>query len=185
MAAGDLCAIADVKEFASITTGNDDALLTSLITNASALVNSLTNRNLMSASYTERFNGRGGSRQGLSNYPVTAVASVTVDGVSIPAATGQTDSGFLFDEHLVYLRGYVFCRGVQNVEITYTGGLESVPADLAQACIEIVATKYKRRTNLEVSGKTLNGETISFTQSDVPPSAKAVLANYTRRFLNA
>lgn len=181
----DLCSAADVQAFLSLPSGQDESLLESLVTRASVMVNSLINRNLLSASYTERFSGRGGSRQGLSNYPVTAVSAVTIDGVSVPAATGQLDAGYLFDENVVYLRGYVFTRGVRNVEIDYTAGFATVPADLSQACIEIVANKYKRRNNIEISGKTLNGETISFTTSDVPPSAKAVLANYTRRFLNA
>jgi hypothetical protein len=84
---------------------------------------------------------------------------------------------------MLYLRGGVFPRGVQNVAISYTAGLASVPVDVAQACVEIVATKYKRRTNIEVSAKTLNGETISFTQADMPASAKTALDNYRRVFM--
>lgn len=185
MATGDLCSVADVKAFLSITDTNSDALLQALVTNASKMVNNMTNRNLLAASYTETFSGRGGYRQGLTHYPVTGVSSVSVDGTSVPAAVGATGSGYVYDDNFVYLRGsYSFSRGIMNVSITYTGGFDPVPLDLAQACIEIVATKFKRRSTLEVSGKTLNGETISFVTSDVPPSAKGVIKQYTRRFLN-
>lgn len=185
MAAGDLCAATDVQAFLSLAAGQDDALLGVLCTRASAFVQNMLNRKLLTASYTGTFSGRGNNRIGLPNYPITAVASVTVDGVAIPAATGALDAGFLFDENLVYLRGYCFSRGVQNVVIVYTAGFAEVPADVQQACVEIVAAKYKRRTELHVSGKTLNGETINFSQADVPASAKAALNSYKRVGLTA
>jgi hypothetical protein len=183
MAAGDLCAPSDVQAFLSLAANQDEALLQTLCTAASAFVISALNRNLLQASYTETRNGHGGDRLPLYQYPVTAVSSVTIDGVAIPPAPGPLASGYVFDEAMVYLRGYCFSRGVQNVVIAYTAGLADVPFDIAQATVEIVAVKYKRRQNIEVSGKTLNGETISFTQADVPASAKSVLQNYMRRFM--
>jgi len=46
--------------------------------------------------------------------------------------------GFLFDTRRVLLRGFRFCRGVQNVAISYTAGYASVPLDLKQAGLEIL-----------------------------------------------
>lgn len=183
MAAGDLCAVADVKTFLSLTTTTDDALLQSLITSASAFVGNYVNHNLLSASYTETRNGHGGDRLPFREYPVTAVSAVTLDGAAVPLSTTPSQYGYLFDDRTLYLRCGRFCRGVQNVVISYTAGLASVPPDLAQACIEIVAVKYKRRTNIDVSGKTLNGETISYTMADVPASAKTAINNYNRVFM--
>ncbi|MGN6383654.1 MAG: hypothetical protein ACTHMK_13710 [Dyella sp.] len=183
MAAGDLCAPSDVQAFLSLAAGQDDALLQTLCTAASAFVLSALNRNLLAASYSETRNGHGGDRLPLYQYPVTAVSSVTIDGVAIPPAPTALASGYVFDENMLYLRGYCFSRGVQNVVIAYTAGLATVPFDIAQATVEIVASKYKRRTELHVSGKTLNGETITFSQADVPASARAVLQNYMRRYM--
>jgi hypothetical protein len=183
MATGDLCASADVQAFLSLAAGQDDALLQTLCTNASAFVINFLNRNLLTASYTETRNGVGGDRLAFRQYPVTAVASVVIDGVTVPLSTSPAQFGYVFDEEMLYLRGGVFPRGVQNVAISYTAGLASVPLDVAQACIEIVATKYKRRTNIEVSAKTLNGETISFTQADMPAASKLALDNYKRVFM--
>lgn len=183
MAAGDLCAPSDVQAFLSLAAGQDDALLQTLCTAASAFVLSALNRNLLEATYTETRNGHGGDRLPLYQYPVTAVSSVTIDGVAIPPAPGALASGYVFDDKMVYLRGYCFSCGAQNVVIEYTAGLAAVPFDIAQATVEIVALKYKRRLNLEVSGKTLNGETINFSQADIPASAKSVLQNYMRRYM--
>jgi len=183
MATGDLCQVADVKAFLSITGSSDDALLQTLVTNASAFVNNYCNRNLLSASYIEPRNGVGGDRLPFRQYPVTNVASVTIDGQTIPASASPHGFGYVFDDDMLYLRGGLFPRGVQNVVIAYTAGFDTVPADLSQATVEIVATKYKRRTDLHVSGKTLNGEVISYTMADVPASCKTVLANYQRRYM--
>lgn len=184
MATGDLCQVADVKAFLSIANTTDDALLQTLVTNASAFVGNYINRVLLSADYTETRNGLGSDRMAFRQYPVSAVTSVTVDGRSIPVAPSPHAFGYVFDDTMLYLRNGVFPRGVQNVAIAYTAGLAAVPADINQATVEIVATKYKRRTDLHVSGKTLNGETISYTMADVPASAKAVLANYQRVYMS-
>ena len=48
----------------------------------------------------------------LSNYPVSAVSSLTIDGVSIPAAANAQGSGYLFaPTKLVLVGGYRFWRG--------------------------------------------------------------------------
>lgn len=183
MSAGDLCAPADVQAFLSLAAGQDDALLTTLCTNASAAVLNFVNRNLLSAAYTETRNGQGGDRMPLYEWPVNAVASVAINGAVIPRSGSINQPGYVFDDKMVYLRGYKFTRDVQNVVITYAAGYAAVPADVTQACTEIVAVKYKRRTNIDVSAKTLNGETISFTQADMPASAKTVLENYRRIYM--
>lgn len=183
MATGDLCAVEDVQAYLSLPAGQDAVLLQNLISNCSAFVLGYLNRKYFSATYTEKRNGHGGSVLALKEYPITAVTSVVVDNVAVLAAIPGQCSGFVFDDHFVYLLGdQVFCRGAQNVTIVYTGGRTTVPLDIAQATIEMVATKYKRRTNIEVSAKTLGGETISFTMADMPASAKAALVGHVRVF---
>lgn len=186
MAANDLCAVSDVQAFLSLPAEQDTALLQSLITSASAFVANWLSRDIFSQTYVETVNGNGGDRMVLKNYPVTAIDSMGIDGLPLNVSTltnGGSADGYVFDDSTLYLRGWSLSPGVQNITVTYTAGYDSVPADLAQACVEIVATKYKRRTNLEVSGKTLNGETISYTMTDIPASAKVVLSQYQRVYM--
>jgi hypothetical protein len=179
----DLCTVEDVTSYLSLSDGQDTDLIQNLITNASAFIDNYCNRVLLSNDYTETHNGTGGDELPFRQFPVSAVASVSIDGQPVTLSTSTSSSGFVWDDWTLYLRGYCFPRGAQNVTISYTAGLMAVPPDVNQACIEIVALKYKRRTSLEVSSKTLNGEVISFNTSDMPASAKSTLANYRRVFM--
>lgn len=172
----DLCALADVKAFLGITTTANDAVLSALITNVSAAIESYCNRTFASTSYTETRNGQGGCRLFLANGPVTAVASVSVDGVAIPPAPDALSSGYLVDANTVYLRGYCFTRGVQNVMVTYTAGFAAVPGDVAQACIESVAAHFAKRDRIDKASETLGTQqTISYSQADMPAAVKTAL----------
>ena len=60
------------------------------------------------------------------------------------------------------MRGYVFTRRAQNVVVTYTAGYDTVPPDIAQACIELVCQRYRERTRIgEVSKALGGGETVT------------------------
>jgi uncharacterized phiE125 gp8 family phage protein len=170
-----LCTLADVKAFLGLTTSATDGVLTTLIANVSATIESYCNRTFASTAYAETRNGQGGNRLFLANGPVTAVASVSVDGQAIPPAMG-TGIGYLFDETTVYLRGYAFNRGVQNVAVAYTAGFAAVPSDVAQACIELVASHYAKRDRIDKASETLGTQqTISYSQADMPAAAKSAL----------
>ena len=184
MATNDLCSAADVQAFMGISAGQDVALIQSLVANASVFVLNYTNRIFLQQTYAETRNGHGGSSLPLREYPITAVASMSIDGVAVQPATSATGAGYVFDSSLVYLRcGQVFTRGAQNVSISYTAGYATVPLDMVQATIEIVASKYKRRQDLHVSSKILDGQTIAFVVADLTPTAKLALQAYQRVFM--
>ena len=132
-----LCALQDVKTYLGITDTNSDAVLNALVTNVSAAVEAYCNRTFASTSYTETRNGGCGPKMFLMNGPVTAVASVAVNGQSIPAAPNALAGGFVFDSSVVYIRPGAggpqeFCKGVQNVTIEYTAGYVVTPPDVAR-----------------------------------------------------
>lgn len=177
----DLCQLADVKTYLGLTTTATDPVLQSLITGASAWIESFCSRVFAQATYTEIRNGNGGNRLFLANAPVSAVSSVTVDGQAIPAASDAQSTGYVYDGGTVYLRGYVFCRGVQNVTASYTAGFATVPADVAQACVELVAAKYAKRDRIDKQSETLGTQqTISYSMADMPAQVKAALLPYVQ-----
>jgi hypothetical protein len=184
MAAGDITTVAAVQQFLSIADVTQDAaLLQTLVSGASAFVLNYLNRNLLTAAYVETRNGHGGDTLPLYQSPVTAVTSLVINGATILPATSPYGPGYVFDSAAIYLRQGAFTRGVQNVVIGYTAGLAVMPLDLVQAATEMVAAKYKRRTELHVSGKTLNGETITYNVTDIPASAKSIMAGYMRAYM--
>jgi hypothetical protein len=181
MATGDLTTLANVKAYLSppLVTTADDALLSRLITAASQFIQTWLNRAIASASYTDTRNGTGGTILFLGNRPVTAVASVTVDGVAIaPSSPPPTGDGYLFDDSAVYLVGHCFSRGAQNVVVQYTAGFAATPPEIEQACIALVALRYKERDRIGQVSKNLGGETVSFQQKDMPADVATVLDQY-------
>ena len=171
----------DIKEWLGLTVNTDDVLLDRLIKAATALMNTIMSRNLLTASYSEWRDGPGGDSISVKNFPITAVAGVSVSGLVIPASPDPLNAGYVFSDKQIRLRGSNFTRGIQNVSIQYTAGLATPPDDIAQACIDLVALKYRGRNWTGQSSKILQGETVSFRVEDVPKEVMAVLNQYQRQ----
>lgn len=259
-APGDLTTLANVKAWRSppIVTSSDDTQITRAVAAASTFIRHFLQRALVSAAYSETRNGTGGRELMLRHAPVTAVATVSVDGHAISPAPDSVSAGYVPDgaAGMIYLRGHAFHRGVQNVVIAYTAGhlvvdeaqtipnaapyqlscaslarlwaddsavayagggaltpattpsagqyvaptapdgfygfaaadagkpivvsYSYTPADIEQACIELVLLRIGERGRIGEAAKTLAGEVASFTQSELTPSIAAALQPYRR-----
>jgi len=185
MAYGDLCALADVTAW--LQTGQnpfpavDDALLSRLIAAASQFIQSWLQRQIAVGDWIEIRDGNGGQRLAFANHPVSAVLSLSIDGLAIPPAppAGGFGAGYVFTPTELALRGYVFTRRPQNVVVTYTAGYASVPPDIAQACIALVCQRYRERTRIgEVSKALMSGETVTYSQKDMSDDVTTLLTQY-------
>lgn len=174
-----LTTLAAVKQYKGITGVELDALITALIPRVSAAVETYLSRKVESQAHVEYRDGNNGVTLPLRQAPVTAVAAVLVDGVAIPSG-GFTQPGWRITGQMLVLNGYRFTVGHGNVEIQYTAGFSTVPADIEQAAIEAIVLTMERRSHLDVSSKSLAGETISYITSDLPPSARKLLEPYRR-----
>jgi hypothetical protein len=151
MASNDLVALADVKAWLDVTTGDDDDLLNRLITQVSrATLAFLDRAAILPATYVETRDGANDSEVMLRQWPVTSIASLAIDGVAIapapPLVPGTPrQSGYVLEPadlappgHMqrLALRGGIFPAGVQNVIVTYSAGYQvtsepaSVPASV-------------------------------------------------------
>ncbi len=188
MAYGDLTTLADVKVW--LQTGQsafpptDDALLTRLISAASQYIQTWLNCRIAAADYLEVRDGTGGQRLQFACFPVSAVLSLTIDGIAIPPApppspsTGLT-AGYVFSPTQLSVRGYYFSRRAQNIVFSYTAGYPATPPEIAQACIELVALRYRQRTRIgEVSRAVGGGETASYSQKDLSAPIETLLQQY-------
>ena len=185
MAFGDLTTLGDVKSW--LQTGQsafpdtDDVLLQRLITAASQFIQNWLNRQILSGDWQEVRDGTGGQRLAFANFPVSAVLSLSIDGIAIPPAPtdGGFDAGYVFTPTELALRGYVFTRRAQNVLLTYTAGYATVPIDIAQAAIELVSLRYRERTRIGETARALSGsESVTFSQKDMSDDVKLVLSQY-------
>lgn len=195
----DLTTIAAVAAYIGGIDGTNtevNSLLQTLITSASAYAENFCGRDFRKLTYTEAYNGTGFQSIILRQAPVVSITSVVADGITIPARVGTTP-GFVNDASgTLYATGnYRFPPGFQNIAVTYVAGWVTpgqgqmtspptgvtLPMDLQQAVIETVALKYKsQRNNIGIAARQIAGETISYSQVDVPKSAAPVFGFYQR-----
>ena len=195
MPATDLTTLTSVKMWLGLTGQSDDALLTSLVSRASDLCKTYLKRDIISATYTETINGTGTARVQVKHFPITAVTSVSVYGVAIPASVNGS-YGYAWDEYGIYLvgnptwnnqgqtfdglQGGCFPPNPQSVVVVYTGGYATVPTDLAQSVDELVGYLWTRRKRIGEFSKSVGGEVISFDHSAIPPEIEIVWKKYKR-----
>ncbi len=176
-----LTRLENVKGYLGVSTTADDDLFEMLIRAASDFIRSYLGRDITLENYIERLNGMGTNRMVMKNYPITAITSLTIDGTNIPAAADSRHAGYLFDADMIYLVGFRFNRGFQNVVVNYTAGYISVPAAVEQACIDLAALKYKEKERIGIQSKTLATETVVYKLWDLTESSKNMLGQYIRR----
>jgi hypothetical protein len=200
---GDLTTLADVKAWLqtgqSAFPATDDALLTRLITAASQYIQTWLNRQIALQDWIEVRDGigtpfaPGDVRYQFAAFPVTAVSLVVVDGLTIPpipvsrpaplgaavVSTFATQVGYLFTPTQLVIRGYAVPRKAGCVTLQYTAGYAVTPPDLAQACIELVALRYRERTRIGEIARTIGGgETVSYSQKDMSDAIKTLIQQY-------
>lgn len=180
----DLTTLANVKDYMQISDTSQDTVLTRLISAFSQWFLTQVNRGaLLLSTYTEQRNGSGGDSLTTIYWPIQAVTSLSVDGITIPPSPGPNQPGFVFDSFSIWLvGGYRFCRGRGNIQIVYQAGYTSTPLDVEQAVIDQVAFTLRRQPNLGTVSQSMNGiTTVSFSQQDLAPGVKNVVQMYRDR----
>jgi hypothetical protein len=128
----DLTNLASVKQWLKVTSTDDDVLLGRLVSQLSgAALNYLERPSIARKTCTELRSGVDNQQLTLRNWPVVQIGSLQVDGVTIPAATTATANGYTLETwdgtgagvpQQLTLRGYRFCRGLNNISIVYDAG---------------------------------------------------------------
>ena len=153
------------------------------------------------------FGGCGWWTRGKANIAVTCTTGyqVTAEAQTVPAnpyqiTATQPYGAWGADAGVTYATGaaltkvatapaqgqYSVSNGVYTFAATDAGAsvllsYGYIPADLAQACFELVGEKYRMRDRIGIVSKTLGGqETISYSQRDMHPTIKILLQQYMR-----
>lgn len=133
MKAGDLTTLENVKTW--LNTGDatfpstDDALLGRMITAASKFVLTYLSRDIVATDYTDTVNGTGGSKIFPYQYPIIKVSALSINGTAYqPATMPPTQSGYAWDKESIFIYGFGFGCGFQNISYTYTAGYQAIEA---------------------------------------------------------
>lgn len=201
----DFTDITSCKRWLKILPANitDDDILNALIPQVTGEFLAYLSRDIFSTAYTaEKRNGNGQPRLTLKQFPVTAVASLTVNTQAVTAAPDPVTPGFLFDEREIYLNllnvvgagsgysgyGYAgngFPRGFLNVVVSYTAGYlagDPVLLELKNAATQQVAYEYMKRNRIGEKSKTLGpSQTVLYMTDQFDPIVLAILNRHKRR----
>jgi hypothetical protein len=179
---GDLVSLADVKAYlGGDLQSNDDAVLSRLISAASAFFVTACARPILERSHSEFYDGKGNGRLYLRQTPVTAVTALSIEGANVPQAMEPGQPGWRLNGNVILLFGHWFNRGLVNVSVSYSAGYATAPADVAEAVMELVGLRYRGRDRLGKVTESIGGmATTSYTQRDVSPFVASVIARYTR-----
>ena len=181
----DLTTTARCKRVLGIPTGVTvhDALLDDLVSVADQQVLGWCGMAaLTSTSVTELYDieAVGTTELSLRQFPVSAVASVLLAGATATATTYYVDKlpGIL----RLTTSGYFFPAGRQQVQVTYTYGFSTVPADLQHAATLCAVAEFNRARHAGMTREGMSGYSYTADPSAMPAAAQAILARYVRAF---
>jgi hypothetical protein len=153
--------------------------------------------------FTENYNGNGSAQMFLRQRPIQSVASLTINGNSIPQSTSLNMQGWRIadDGKSLYLIsggggannffntvtwgawgcGLTFTKGIQNIQITYTAGYSQVPFDVELECRKMVALNWKKSNWIGQKSQAMaqGAGTIAYGDWDIDPITEKVMAAYT------
>jgi hypothetical protein len=121
----------------------------SLVTAVSRKIERYCRRTFALASYTEYHSGTGTSLLFLKHRPVTAITSVTVNGVAV--TNTANDAWTLDGEAGILTRGdgrgdpafaIPWPIGTRNIVVVLTGGFDPIPDDVKEACLAEIRYLY-------------------------------------------
>jgi len=181
MAPGDLTTLALVDAQLGLPSGNaDEAVLSGLITGVSAFIATYCQREFQVSTYSDAWDGKGARRMAFPNWPVIAVTSLVIGGVTIPAGDPVSAPGYYTNANTLMLNGYCFTPGFGNVQIAYQAGYATIPADLELAAREAVIWMYRERLREGKASEAIAGETTSYRLVSLPPRAQAIVDLYRK-----
>jgi hypothetical protein len=174
---------------------SDDAYgtLQRVITAVSTVMQNLIGRDIRSMQHTEVFDGRGRTRIMMPDWPITAVASVTIGELltcDVPARSSASP-GYTFSDKFVYVdQPYLFEKGRRNIRIVYTAGFDTVPLDIEQGCLTWVkaimdGANYSAALKTVSAGQSKLDFSFALTKLNnltvmAPPAVVSMLAPYQR-----
>jgi Phage gp6-like head-tail connector protein len=189
-----LCTLQQLKSWLSVTTGNDDPNLSLLIEVASEAIGRYCGRDNLGAvySYTENYFKRGAYRLDshesfdlvLRHWPVVSLTSVVMNGASqtiLNETTLQSYSAGIYlledptDQRILKFR---YLYRTDPITISYTAGYAAgtIPAPLAQACLQYAAEIFKSAGWVMKKSVTVGGETVAMDEGTIVGMSSRVTA---------
>jgi hypothetical protein len=186
MATATLCSLEEVKNFLGQkgAVAEDDDLIESLCERITSIFSNWCGiSSFTPATYTEYHNGNGTQYIFPNNIPITSITSIYLDDDWVFGSDTMFPNSLSYkvvDNRYIVMRDDILTTGEQNVKIIYTAGYSTIPEDLKQAAIEEVSRKFRRRKEIDLASKSVEGGTVNFVKDELLKSTKDILLKYKR-----
>ncbi|MEN6325793.1 MAG: hypothetical protein ABFD18_06265 [Syntrophomonas sp.] len=178
-----------VKEYLKIAINDTDydKTIERQINAISEAIENYCIRHFEKAEYTEKYSGNDKDYLRLNQYPVNLITYIKVLDTEIDSTLYDylNDSGILYNQD-------IWPSGKRNIEVNYDAGYvlpkdedgeisRTLPYDLEDACIEMVAAKFNQRQE-EAAGKlsrTQEEYNVRY-EKDIPAHIRQVLDRYRK-----
>ena len=183
--------LAELKAYLGIPTAEtgDDALLTSIITRAQALIEAYTNRVFEAATVTKYFHTEDVEGQILrlwSDDLLTVTTLTNGDGTVIAAANFRLEPrnntpkwAIRLDENY----SWEFTDGDSEITVAGTWGWSTTaPGNIVHACVRLAAFIYRQKdTNADIDRPLVTGDGVTIMPTALPSDVTRILDLYRRR----
>lgn len=158
-----------VRNYLGIDNYDYDDLLDGLIQSASDYFRNKTGYLWNKAQLKETLDGQGRNSIILSQKPVQSIESLEISGT-------PTEDYYLYKgAGIVKKKNGVFIAGMANIVVVYNCGYDNVPADIKQACTELVGQYFQDKDYQGISQYSIGDESISFEETELPRNVKEIL----------
>lgn len=176
--------LAEYKTRKGITSPNQDAILTPLISSVNALISTYCGQDFSEQTVTEYATLEPDFTLMLSKIPATAVTSVEYGSSFGTYDTVYPQTGYYLEPAIGILELLdssikVLPSHRRGFKIVYTAGYATVPEDIKLCAVELV-THYKDR-EFKKTLQSSSGESVEFESGKlIPAQVKMVLDNYRK-----
>lgn len=188
-----LLTLDEAKAYLKVDSDTGDAMLGILINATSQWVKNYLNRNFVSTSHTEYYNGDGSDILMLKNIPIVSVTTIHDDtdrvygSDTLVSATNyivMKESGFIkaWDLYGSWTPGTANIKAVYTAGYT-TGDAGTMPYDLRLAVLRILDHQWRQgftHRRLDVSSESIGDQTTTFRNDGMPVDALKILEQYRR-----
>ena len=189
-----------IKEYLNISdtdTTNDNFLIRK-INAMSTLAQQYMNRNLNVESYIENLQGNNRQYLTLRNYPLVSVESVSffdnildssqydVDDYCMERGMIYKETGWTANDFLIGIGGDPV-PGKKIIQVQYHAGYATIPTDIQDAVIDLVALKFKESTygdnRFGIESESVGAVKYTYSKKDlaIPASISSVLDRYVAK----
>ncbi len=186
---GALVTRSQAKTWLKINSSSEDDIIDQIVVQSSEVIKKYCNQKFVSATYTEYYDGPGRGQLFLRNYPIISVTSLheDVDRVYGSEDAFDVSADVLVDKTSGILKLWngesTFGFGKASIKAVYVAGYATIPYDVQNAALIVIAYSYKRHyqdQKIGIASETIGNRTTTFDITAIPKQARLILDRYKK-----